>query len=145
MTAGSRAVHLPGQDEGMATYRGSSESGGERLVHEAMKVADSKARLPEPAHPCQVCDSDAFHAWRFDGLEMCVGCGHIRQVGRRAPDGTESTQREFFDGRFAERADAFTQLYESLTSRRRLQELRRVVRTGRVLEIGVGRGALLAA
>jgi len=76
---------------------------------------------------------------------MCEGCGHVQQL-REQPQATNADfQEQYFDGEFAAQADFFTRIYEALNSRRRLNDLRAVLPTGRVLEVGVGRGGFLVA
>ncbi|OGQ81650.1 MAG: hypothetical protein A3F90_01120 [Deltaproteobacteria bacterium RIFCSPLOWO2_12_FULL_60_19] len=95
--------------------------------------------------PCAVCNVNRFKRWRWNGLEACVGCGHVRKVSNRRESPLEKIQRAYFDTHFALQDDLFTRFYETLNNKRRLWELRRLLPAGKLLEIGVGRGSLLCA
>jgi 2-polyprenyl-3-methyl-5-hydroxy-6-metoxy-1,4-benzoquinol methylase len=97
----------------------------------------------EYAKRCPICASSDLRPWRWEGMEACVGCGHIIRIGTEGE--AECSQLHHFGAEFALQSDIFTRLYERLTAKRRLRDLIRIPPRGRVLEIGVGRGSLLVA
>jgi SAM-dependent methyltransferase len=96
-----------------------------------------------PTQPCPVCSGDRFKSWRWSGLEACVCCGHVRKVLDRTEEPSDKIQRVYFDMQFALQEDLLTHFYERLNAKRRLRELSKILPTGLVLEVGVGRGLLL--
>src|SRR5262245_40373667 len=94
--------------------------------------------------PCPACNSDCFKPWRWNGLGICIGCGHVRKLLSTGEAQAEDIQRTYFDTEFALQGDSFTRFYESLNARRRLRELNRLMPGGQVLEVGVGHGTLLS-
>lgn len=103
------------------------------------------SRAADCVWSCSICAGERFSAWRWEGLVSCGQCGHVQQFSEERSRTDAAFQEEFFDVRFVDQADFFTRFYEGLTSRRRLRDLRGVVPSGRVLEVGVGRGGLLVA
>lgn len=94
--------------------------------------------------PCPICNTDRFMDWHRGGLEFCGSCGHVRKSSPGEEENGEWIQKTYFDGEFALQDDFFTRLYEGMNARRRLRELIGFIKRGRALEVGVGRGNLLA-
>ena len=93
---------------------------------------------------CPVCGADQFKPWRWQSLEVCHHCGHVRKLSKIDRTNLDDALPEYFGAGFAFQNDAFTRLYESMNSWRRLRELQGfIARGGRVLEVGVGRGNFL--
>jgi 2-polyprenyl-3-methyl-5-hydroxy-6-metoxy-1,4-benzoquinol methylase len=94
--------------------------------------------------PCAVCDSEVLKPWRWAGLQRCGSCGYVRKA--ISPNGhtPESLQEAYFDENFAQDDDFFVRFYEKQNARRRLSQIVRFKKGGAALEVGVGRGTLLA-
>lgn len=107
------------------------------MVGEVMCGADLRVAL------CPVCHADQFRTWRWEGLEVCRVCGHVRKSTNMSGERIERLQESYFNADFAFRDDVFTRFYERLNAGRRLRELRRFLPGGHVLEVGVGHGQLL--
>jgi 2-polyprenyl-3-methyl-5-hydroxy-6-metoxy-1,4-benzoquinol methylase len=92
---------------------------------------------------CELCNSTQFQTWRWQGLESCDNCGHIRKAHVEKAN-AESIQEKYFDDVFALQEDFFTKLYEHINDRRRLSDIQNYQKNGRVIEVGVGHGSLLS-
>lgn len=98
-------------------------------------------------HRCVICGGRDFAPWRFAGLEQCYGCGHVQSANRLDRDSARQLQLDYFSEKFVEGNASFAdRIYDYLNVRRRIAGMSQfLVPNDRVLEVGVGRGALLAA
>ena len=81
---------------------------------------------------------------RYFQLAICASCGHASAIrDKRWNDGDDRQQLEFFGREFANRSELFLKLYEAIAARRICKALR-LNGSKRILEIGPGRGAVMA-
>jgi len=97
------------------------------------------------SRPCPVCGTATYAEWRWTYLEVCSHCGHVRKTSNIEDVNVHDIQKNYFKSGFALQDDIFTHLYERLNVRRRMREVAQIIKGGRALEVGVGRGSMLAA
>lgn len=98
-----------------------------------------------PAQTCVLCGDRAIVPFRL-GLARCSGCGLVVSPLVWQAGGADALNQEEFDGTSSWVSSVWTRLIDRWNARRTLLRLRIAgVRSGRLLEIGVGRGAVLVA
>lgn len=98
--------------------------------------------------PCPVCacERSTWHRRaRALGLRRCLECSMVYvDSGGATETLAEDAEREYFGDGYLRKRDPYTDWFHRNKARRRIALLRRYVRQGRLLEIGVGGGELLS-
>lgn len=96
--------------------------------------------------PCPVCMASEWASWPIISLLQCASCTLVVDPCLwKGETYTKEMERQFFEGTFVERIDAWQQLFEFLNNRRTWERLSyRLPPRATWLEIGVGSGSLLA-
>lgn len=92
---------------------------------------------------CPICRSD-LRPWRRKRFIVCSSCGYVGVRPDLKTKQVSDVQLAYFGDEFVERQNALLRGYEAIVVRGRLRELSAILPEGRVLEVGVGRGCLLA-
>jgi len=108
------------------------------------RLRSSSAHAVAAAGRCPVCERTEFVAFRAV-LFRCAHCGLVVNPDAWREGADEALEREFFDeGAYVPDESAWVRLFERLNAARTLAQLRAAgARTGRLLEVGIGSGALL--
>ena len=95
-------------------------------------------------HNCPVCDGRSLGAGRFD-LIQCQRCGVMVDPRVWEPGTAESEEEVWFGDQYEPVSSVWVRGFEWLNNRRTWRRVSREIRRGgRVLEVGVGSGSMLA-
>src|SRR5262245_52893894 len=91
---------------------------------------------------CPLCGATKFANWRF-GLLCCAQCDLVVADSIWQPAANEQLNAAAFGDNYESVRSFWVRMFERLNNRRTMNRFRRVIETGRLLEIVVGSGSFL--